>query len=164
MLQDRIVVTLFLSFIISTIGCAQNGLTNNSNLEAKYKKVALEFGEALMSEDYAKAWSFASSDLKNSMSLEDFSQAHADARKEYGVPLKLDVDYNTLDPQDLQNAAEYGFSAEIPQDIRRAWMAIQMGIELDEEGDIYRSCECWFLLVEEDGAEKVAHFEYRWTD
>jgi hypothetical protein len=143
------------------LGCSGGGSSSLTS-QGEYKKIATEFGEALQAGNYAAAWAMTSNRIRNRMSYELFGQDFRDARNEYGEILRIEVFDNELDEETLND--EDIIPNDIPKESVRAWMTIELALELDQQGEVERCYDYWLILVEEEGQIKIADYYHEWCD
>ncbi|MCW8130915.1 MAG: hypothetical protein KIS92_11230 [Planctomycetota bacterium] len=107
----------------------------------------------LIKGEYDAAYAKCSSHLKRKMSLEAFTAAHKQASKDYGKAVKVDGSVNFTKPELLTDQKGWPEGAK-----RQARVFVRFYKEADDlsMGDY---C-CALNIVEEDGQDRVAVFEY----
>jgi hypothetical protein len=143
-------------------GCARPGSAPSAvGGPQRYEDLAARFGEALVKGDYKSAYALTSSRLQQRVSLPQFEAAAEKARADFGAPLKCaKIGFGTSDGLGgFQAAQTLGFPKEIPDADRLAWLHATLAVEM--EGDEVLHCyNCWLLVENERGREKVGHFHF----
>ena len=151
------------SICMAVIACSDSGSIPEKSSEASYTKIASQFGEALMNQDYSAAYALSSSHLKNRMSFADFEADCKAARSEYGPVVKVEAEVNSTDPKTFADDEEI-VPSDIPPDAVRAWTITTFALEVDAQGNIDRCYDYWLVLVQEEGQTRVGHFYHDWCD
>lgn len=185
----KIVPSIALFFVMLLMSACGGGesAADDENFEnaeeARYAKEGRPFAQAIAKQDFAAAYAMLSSHAKARMSLAEFKAFHIEAHAEYFVPFAADKAYvvetdshilsGEVDPTgDRTDQAIDRISIEryvddvpdnVPKFIRRAALAAPF-YDKDKNDLDARACYLTFLLVEDEGKLKVAHFFYRWHD
>lgn len=177
---------LFVMLLMSACGGGESVAddeTFENPEEARYAKEGRPFAMAIFKQDFAAAYAMLSSHAKARMSPEEFKAFHVEAHEEHFVPFAADKAYvvetdshilsGEVDPagdrtdQAIDRISIERYVGEVPDDvpkfIRRAALAAPF-YDKDKDDVDARACYLTFLLVEDEGKLKVAHFFYRWHD
>lgn len=154
---------MLVSICLVMIACSGSGSILEKSSEVSYEKVASQFGEALMNQDYSAAYALSSSHLKNRMSYADFEADCKAARSEFGPVLRVESEVNSTDPKTFADDDEI-VPSDIPADAVRAWVITTLALEMDDRGDVERCYDYWLVLVEEEGQTRVGHYYHDWCD
>jgi hypothetical protein len=129
----------------------------------RYRTLTQQFGDALVVQDYPKAYALMSPGYQAAVSIDEFSALQRKALADFGKPLKCEAGVGTLDRNELRGPGFARF-ATVPAEMRLAWMQADLALELDDD-EAVRSVDCWLLLVVE-GPEglRVGAFEYRLSE
>lgn len=147
---------------------APSGVPAPGSPQAAYLELTRKYGEALSAGDFAAAYALTSSHLQQRMTLEQFV---ADNRQEWShrtegaPPLRLRPETGSLSLSEIKDEM-YAKASEVPLDVRRAWMEVEVALELDAEDDDEptRCFHCFLLIVDDAGQNKVGKYEYQWCD
>lgn len=152
--------------------------------ERRYAKAGQPFAAAIAKGDFDAAYAMLSSHAQARYTPQAFRAAHKQARAEYFVPLSsepayvLETDPNLLagrpnpDGDEMDQAFDKitiqrdvgDVPADVPESIRRASLSAAFYDVANPDEAEARCCFLTFLLVEEAGELKVAHWFYRWYD
>jgi hypothetical protein len=127
-----------------------------------YRTVTKQFGDALVAQDYPRAYALMSAGYQATVSADEFAAIQRKAVADFGKPLKCEAGVGTLDRADLAGPGFARF-ASVPVEIRCAWMHAELALELDD-GETMRCVDCWLLLVEGQDGFRVGAFEYQLCD
>jgi hypothetical protein len=127
-----------------------------------YHTTTQQFGDALVAQDYPRAYGLMSPGYQATVSIDDFSAAHRKAVADFGKPLKCEAGVGTLVRAELAGP-EFARFASVPVETRCAWMHAELALELDD-GETMRCVECRLLLVESQEGFRVGAFEYQLCD
>ena len=164
-------------------GHEENDETFENAEEARYAKEGRPFAQAVAKQDFDAAYAMLSSHARSRMTSAEFKAIHLKAHADFFVPLAADKAYvvetdshilsGEVDPAgDRTDQAIDRISIEryvgdvpdnVPKFIRRAALAAPF-YDKDKDDVDARACYLTFLLVEDEGKLKVAHFFYRWHD
>ena len=123
-----------------------------------YRAVTQQFGEALVAQDYPKAYALMSAGYQATVSVDDFTAQHRNAVADFGKPLKSEAGFGTLDRNELAGPGFARF-ASVPVEIRCAWMHAELALQF-EDGEMVRCVDCWLLLIESADGFRIGAFEY----
>jgi hypothetical protein len=126
--------------------------------EARSISLTQKFGDALVAQDYARAYAMMSRDYQQTATLQEFSAIHNQALADYGKPLKALAGVGEADDASLQGP-EFRRFDRVPKPDRVAWTYANLSLELDQ-GESVRCYDCWLLLVKSGPELRVGAFEY----
>ncbi len=127
-----------------------------------YQTVTQQFGDALVAQDYPRAYALTSPGYQATVSADEFAAIQRKAVADFGKPLKCEAGVGTLVRADLAGP-EFARFANVPVESRCAWMHAELALELDD-GETMRGVDCWLLLVEGADGFRVGAFEYQLSD
>jgi hypothetical protein len=147
--------------LLGISGCARPGSDRGAAGPQRYEDLAARFGEALVKGDYHAAYDLTSSRLQQRISLTEFKAAAEKAQADFGTPLKCaKVGFGKSDGLGGFKAAEtLGFPPQIPDADRLAWLHATLAVEMDGD-EVLRCYNCWLLVENESGREKVGHYDF----
>ncbi|MBI3831609.1 MAG: hypothetical protein HY291_18965 [Planctomycetes bacterium] len=146
-------------FVISLLlaGCGAGGGSSSaggSSRDETYRAYGKNFGDLIVKQDFQSAYELCSSHLKKKMTLEQFSNAHKQAFKDYGQPAKFEVSLNFTDPELLKGQSGWPEGAA-----RQARVFVNFFKDKNEDsatGDFSLGLN----IVGEDGKDLVGAFDY----
>jgi hypothetical protein len=127
-----------------------------------YRAVTQQFGDALVAQDYPRAYALMSPGYQATVSADEFAAIQGKAVADFGKPLKCEAEVGTLDRAELVGPGFARF-AGVPAEIRCAWMHAELALELDD-GETVRCVDCRLLLVEGLDGFRVGAFEFALCD
>jgi hypothetical protein len=123
-----------------------------------YRAVTQQFGEALVAQDYPKAYALMSPGYQATVSVDDFAAQHRKAAADFGKPLKCTAGIGTTDRSEIMGP-EFARFGNVPVEARRAWMHAELALQF-EDGEMVRCVDCWLLLIESADGFRIGAFEY----
>ena len=133
---------------------------NSLQDEKDFIRVAEELGQALLENRFEDAYAMTSKILRAKKPLEDFRNDYLKAQQKYGEALKMKAGVGSIGKEILSGDG-WGFPKDIPETDREAWMHVTFVTQVDvPTGEITRCYDCWLLIIHEDGAHKIAHYQY----
>jgi hypothetical protein len=124
-----------------------------------YRLATQQFGDALVAQDYPRAYALMSPGYRATVSAEEFAAAQRKAVADFGKPLKCEAVIGTLDRAELVGP-EFARFTSVPVESRCAWTHAELALEL-EDGETVRCVDCRLLLVEGQEGFRIGAFEYK---
>ena len=117
-----------------------------------------KFGEALVAQDYKRAYEMMSRTYQRKVTLDEFSAIHRQALFDYGKPLKAEAGHGETESGTL-TGPEFERFGDVPPNDRFAWTYANLTAESDS-AEKPPCCDCWLLLVKRGRELRVGAFEY----
>lgn len=122
-----------------------------------YREFSKKFGNSIVRRDFKGAWGMCSKAYQAEVTLADFTTMFESAQTEFGRPMAVSVDANTVNA-DGAAGDDLGFPADVAPENRRARMCVTLGTGLDGT-TVTGGCDCWINIAIEDGQDRVVTVE-----
>lgn len=152
--------SISLAACLGVLGCS-GGSGDSGSRATQYTKFTRQFGDALLAEEYARAYSMTSREYRSGTTLEAFTSLLRVPRARFGIPSALEIDRNTVDPARLASADYDANFAGVPAARRQARMSLTLVTKMEGTA-VVAGYELWLNIVSEDGADRIVSIEPAW--
>ncbi|MEK7865966.1 MAG: hypothetical protein AAB434_04740 [Planctomycetota bacterium] len=122
-----------------------------------YRELSKRFGNNIVRRDFKAAWTMCSKAYRAEVTLEAFQQMMESAQTEFGRPIAVSVDANTVNADGAAGEG-LGFPETVAAEDRRARMCVTLGTGLDGV-TVTGGCDCWINIAVEDGQDRIVTVE-----
>lgn len=153
---------LTLVLVVLLLGCGKEEksapqATGATDRSIYYREFSKKFGNQIVRRDFKAAWTMCSVSYRAETTLEAFQQMLESAQTEYGRPIAVSVDENTVHAEGAAGN-DLGFPADVAPEDRRARMCVTLGARLDGV-TVAGGCDCWINIAVEDGEDRIVTVE-----
>jgi len=167
MARKTMVGAIVVSLCILLASCGGGGeSTVGKSTEQRFIKLTQEFGTLILADDWAGAHAMFSRSLASSTSAEQLAQivnANEAEYHEHFAPMGVEGYLNAWG--DEIDADTYDVPPSVPN--TPEWTAYTLAaivLEREDDGEVGRCYNIGLLWVNEEGQDRIAHFEYFWCD
>ncbi|MEW6278621.1 MAG: hypothetical protein AB1758_08380 [Candidatus Eremiobacterota bacterium] len=141
------VLPLFLLLLLLACGSAPTSTSDSEGQEGgNAHKVTLEFGQAILAGDYAKAHGYLTSAARSRVSEADLKKQFEELTATYGKPSSVSADVGELP----ETAEEYDIVTTVPRDKWKGWEFAVFDNEI----------QAMVLVVDDGGTERIETVEF----
>lgn len=167
MTRKSIVSAIAVSLCILLASCGGvDGTGVSKSTEEKFISITQKFGNHIITDDWAGAHAMFSRSLAATTSPEQLAEivnANEAEYHEHFAPIGVVGYLNAWD--DEIDADTYDVPPSVPT--TPEWTAYTLAavvLEREDDGEVGRCYNIGLLWVNEDGQDRIAHFEYFWCD
>ncbi len=128
-----------------------------SDRSTLYREFSKRFGNEIVRRDFKRAWGMCSKSYQAEVNLDEFTKLFESAQIEYGRPIAISVDENTVHAEGAAGD-DLGFPVDVAPENRRARMCVTLGTNLDGV-TVTGGCDCWINIASEDGQDRIVTVE-----